>query len=118
MDYSFMQVNSVVNAQKALSEESVNMYSIERSLAFLVPRMKEKLADVLQALIQERIHEHVVEPSWKRQKGKRGRDSEEELLEAAMARAPVLGEQAVFPVCCLFFEQFPFFFRKKTRVRT
>ena len=41
---------------------------------------------MFQALTQERIHEHIVD-CRKRQKGKPGPDSEEELLKAAMARA-------------------------------
>ena len=43
--------------------------------------------EVFQPRRLERIHEHKCRRR-KRQKGKPGRDSEEELLEAAMARAP------------------------------
>ena len=35
-------------------------------MAFLVPLIKERLGEVFQALIQERIHEHILEPSFSR----------------------------------------------------
>ena len=83
----------------ALLQESIPDHSVEQTVAFLGPQKKKKLAEVFQVLCQERIHEHIVEEGFpraevpkkcrlrKRRQGETGLDSEEELLEASVARA-------------------------------
>ena len=50
---------------------------VEQTLAFLVPQIEEKIAEVFQVLIQEHIHEHIVDPSFPRsavvKSGKKGK---------------------------------------------
>ena len=59
-----------------------------------VPQVEAKIAEVFQVQIQQRIDEHIVDPCFPRsavvgsnKKGNPCRHPEEELLEAAMARA-------------------------------
>ena len=70
--------------------ELVHPRSQERNHeAFLMPQIKAKLVEVFQAVIQERIHEPGLPRSAVVGSGKEGipgRDCEDELVEAAMAR--------------------------------
>ena len=74
--------------------EHIHKHIVEQTVALFVPQTNEKIAVVCQAHVQERIHGHNVDPSFpgsavvgSGKKGKPGRDSEEGLLEATMARA-------------------------------
>ena len=83
-------VASLVPQIKVNIAELVHPRSQERNHeAFLTPQIKAKLVEVFQAVIQERIHEPGLPRSAVVGSGKEGipgRDCEEELVEAAMAR--------------------------------
>ena len=75
----------VLQCQEGIAEQIVDFSAgsqggtrggLEQTVAFLLPQIKEKIAEVFHARVQERIHEDIVKPSFpnkcrrrKRQKG-------------------------------------------------